>query len=373
MKLLAVIGTRPEVIKLAPLINTLRKKIELKICSTGQHRELVAQALRAFEIKSDWDLDVMSEGQSLNILSSKILSGIDGILKEYTPDWVIVQGDTSSAFCAALAAFHLGIKVAHVEAGLRTQDLKNPFPEEGNRLMISRIADVHFAPTKNAKLSLMNEGIDPKTIIVTGNTVVDSIQLKTSKWNNGEPKYLSNEINGIVSKDNIIFVTCHRRESFGEIILNIAHMIKRLALKHQKFQWVFPLHLNPEVREPLIKVLKNVPNIQLINPLDYEENLFLISKSHLVLTDSGGIQEEAPSFGVPVIIMRSSSERTEGISSGIATLAGQDPKVIEVMVESFLQKVSLQIGSITNPYGDGKASERILNFFLSLHISEFDG
>lgn len=373
MRLLFIIGTRPEAIKLAPLILLLKKHIEVRVCATGQHGEMLIQALEAFEIKLNLNLQVMAEGQSLNILSSKILSGMDSYLKTYRPDWLVVQGDTTSAFCAAFAAFNLGIKVAHVEAGLRTMDIKNPFPEEGNRSMISRISAIHFAPTKNAKLSLINEGIDPRTIIVTGNTVVDSIQLKTSKWIKGVPYHISNELKKIIEKGNIILVTCHRRENLGEIIYNIAIMIKRLANKYQEYQWVFPVHLNPEVREPVIKILENILNVRLIDPVDYEANLFLISKSKLVLTDSGGIQEEAPSFNVPVIIMRSSSERIEGIKAGVAKLAGQDPKKIEVEVESFLQDSHSMTSRIENPYGDGKASERVLNFFLGVDISEFNG
>ena len=372
MKLLVVMGTRPEAIKLAPLIELLKKHIEVRVCSTGQHREMLTQALEAFKIKPDWDLQVISEGQSLNILSSKIFSGMDVVLKEYRPDWVIVQGDTTSALCAALAAFNLNIKVAHVEAGLRTLDLKNPFPEEGNRAMLARVADIHFAPTQNAKMALIKEGVKSTCIIVTGNTIVDSIQLETSKWVNGEPKHISDDLKKTIDKGRIILVTCHRRENFGDIILNIAHMIKRLASKHEEYQWIFPLHFNPEVREPVMKVLKHAPNVLLIDPVDYESSLFLISKSKLVITDSGGIQEEAPSFGVPVVVMRSSSERMEGLKAGFAKLAGQDSKKIEMEVEFYLQS-NLGLSGKGNPYGDGKASERIWNYFLGKVVSEFNG
>jgi UDP-N-acetylglucosamine 2-epimerase (non-hydrolysing) len=372
MKIMIVLGTRPEAIKFAPIIQILKKHLEIIICSTGQHREMLIQALEIFKIKPDINLQVMSENQSLNELSSKVISSIDTFLKNQRPDWVIVQGDTTSALCAGLAAFHLKIKVAHLEAGLRTHDLKNPFPEEGNRAILGRIADIHFAPTQSAKEALIREGINSAQIIVTGNTIVDSIYMVKSKWANDKPKIIPDPIKNLIIQKPLILVTCHRRENFGHVITNISHMIKKLASKYREFQWVLPVHLNPEVRKPIFEILKDIPNIHLIEPVDYETNLFLISKSTLVLTDSGGIQEEAPSFGVPVIVMRSISERMEGVRYGFAILAGQEANKIEMEVHNFL-KNPYKLTSRKNPYGDGAASQRILNYFLGEEISEFNG
>jgi UDP-N-acetylglucosamine 2-epimerase (non-hydrolysing) len=372
MKILVVLGTRPEVIKLASVIQVLKEHMEVIVCATGQHREMLVQALEIFKINPDINLQVMSESQTLNHLSSKIIFSIDATLKNHRPDYVLVQGDTTSAFFAALAAFHLNIKVAHLEAGLRTNNLRNPFPEEANRAMLARIADIHFAPTQKAKLALIKEGINSDQIIVTGNTVVDSILKTTSQWINDKPKIISDPIQKLMKQKPFILVTCHRRENFGDVIVKFAQMIKKLANKYQNYQWIFPVHLNPEVRKPIHEILKGLPNIHLIDPVDYETNLFLISQSTLILTDSGGIQEEAPSFGVPVIVMRSLSERMEGIQSGVAVLAGQDPNRISAEVDNYLmspKKISKKI----NPYGDGKASQRIANYFLGQKISEFNG
>jgi len=372
MKIMIVLGTRPEVIKLAPVIKKLKEHTEVIVCATGQHREMLKQALELFQIKPDIDLEVMLEGQSLNQLGSKILFGMDGVLKEYRPEWLIVQGDTTSAFYAALAAFHLNIKIAHIEAGLRTGDLKNPFPEEANRSMLARITDIHFAPTQTSKKALINEGIDANRVLVTGNTVVDSIQLITSDWINDKPKKISDLIVNIIRKGPVIMVTCHRRESFGDVILNITSMIKTLAEKYNHFQWIFPVHLNPEVRLPVMQTLKNISNVHLIDPVDYEASLFLISQSTLILTDSGGIQEEAPAFSVPVVVMRSKTERNEGVKTGHAKLAGQNPENIQKDVDFYMQHTN-ELKSKNNPYGDGKASERILCQFLGKAFSEFNG
>jgi len=372
MKIMIVLGTRPEVIKLAPVIKKLKEHAEVIVCATGQHREMLKQALELFQIKPDINLELMSEGQSLNQLASKILFGMDAVLKQYQPEWIVVQGDTTSALYAALAAFHLNIKIAHIEAGLRTDDLKNPFPEEANRSMLARIADIHFTPTQKSKNALIKEGIDSGKIYISGNTVVDSIQWITSSWINGKPKKISDSIINIISKGPVILVTCHRRENFGNVILNITSMIKTLAKKYNHYQWIFPVHLNPEVRLPVKKVLQNIPNVHLIDPIDYEASLFLISQSKLVLTDSGGIQEEAPTFGVPVIVMRSKTERNEGIESGFAKLAGQNPENIIKDVDFYIQH-PLELKNKNNPYGDGNASERILSKFLGKAFYEFNG
>ncbi len=372
MKVMIVLGTRPEVIKLAPVIKKLKEHTEVIVCATGQHREMLKQALELFEIKPDINLELMSERQSLNQLASKILFGMDAVLKQYQPEWLVVQGDTTSAFYAALAAFHLNIKIAHIEAGLRTGDLKNPFPEEANRSMLARVTDMHFAPTQTSKKALINEGIDSSRIYVSGNTVVDSIQLITASWINGKPRKIPDSIINIISKGPVILVTCHRRENFGDVISNITFMIKTLAKKYNHYQWIFPVHLNPEVRLPVKNALQNISNVHLIDPIDYEANLFLISQSTLILTDSGGIQEEAPTFGVPVVVMRSKTERNEGIESGYAKLAGQNVENIQKDIDFYMQHLN-ELKSKNNPYGDGNASERILCKFLGKAFSEFNG
>jgi len=372
MKIMIVLGTRPEVIKLAPVIKKLKEHTEVIVCATGQHREMLNQALEVFQIKPEINLELMSEDQSLNQLASKILFNMDAVLKKYQPEWLMVQGDTSSALYSALAAFHLNIKIAHIEAGLRTGDLQNPFPEEANRSMLARIIDLHFAPTQASKNSLVNEGIAPKNICISGNTIVDSIQSVTSCWINGKPKKISDSIVNIMSNGPVILVTCHRRENFGNVILNIATMIKKLAEKYHHHQWIFPVHLNPEVNLPVKKVLQNISNVHLIDPVDYEASLFLISQSTLVLTDSGGIQEEAPTFGVPVVVMRSKTERNEGVESGFARLAGQNPENIIKDVDFYILH-SLELKGKNNPYGDGNASARILCKFLGKDFSEFKG
>lgn len=372
MKIMIVLGTRPEVIKLAPVIKKLKEHAEVIVCATGQHREMLKQALELFQIKPDINLELMSEGQSLNQLASKILFGMDAVLKQYQPEWIVVQGDTTSALYAALAAFHLNIKIAHIEAGLRTGDLKNPFPEEANRSMLARITDIHFAPTQTSKKALMNEGIDSENIYVSGNTVVDSIELIMKGWINGKPKKISDSIINIINKGPVILVTCHRRENFGDVILNITSMIKMLAEKYNHYQWIFPVHLNPEVRLPVKKTLQNISNVHLIDPVDYETSLFLISQSTLILTDSGGIQEEAPTFGVPVVVMRSKTERNEGVKTGHAKLAGQNPENIQKDIHFYMQHLN-ELKSKNNPYGDGNASERILCQFLGKASPEFNG
>ena len=375
MKVMVVMGTRPEVIKLAPVIAALRGKIETIICATGQHREMLQQALDVFSIKPDIYLDTMSPGQSLNILASRLLADLDHVVEKEKPDWVIVQGDTTTALYAGIAAFHRGIKVAHVEAGLRTGNLKSPFPEEANRSMLARIASLHLAPTRSAKLALVAEGVSADLIIVTGNTVVDAIQMAKQSWVNGAPQNLSPAIKKIISEKPLILLTCHRRENFGEALESICEMVKRLCARYPNFQWVFPVHLNPNVRYPVNRILANISNLHLIEPVDYQTSLYLISRSSLVVSDSGGIQEEAPSFGVPVVVMRTHTERKEGVDAGFATLAGQNSISIEVAVSNWLDdsKKMLSIKNKANPYGDGMASQRLCSCLLGKVVGEFNG
>lgn len=375
MKVMVVMGTRPEVIKLASVIDELRGKVELIVCITGQHREMLLQALEVFGIKPDLHLDTMSPGQSLNMLASRLLADLDAVLEKEQPDWVVVQGDTTTALCAGMAAFHRGIKVAHVEAGLRTGDISSPFPEEANRSMLARVATLHLAPTQLAKHSLISEGIPANLIAVTGNTVVDAIKLIKKTWINNEPKNTSFAVRQLVGEKSIVLVTCHRRENFGDTLEAICEMLKRLCARYPNYQWVFPVHLNPNVRGPVNRILANIHNLSLMEPVDYQTSLYLISRSSLILSDSGGIQEEAPSFGTPVVVMRECTERKEGVDAGFATLVGQDPKNIEVAVAAWLDdaKRMLSLKNKPNPYGDGLAAQRVCSHILGKEADAFNG
>jgi len=375
VKVLVALGTRPEVIKLAPVITELiAHNIETVVCATGQHREMLTQALEAFAIRPDFSLDTMSPGQSLNILSSRILAEMDGVLAKEQPDWVLVQGDTTTAFCAGLAAFHRGIRIGHVEAGLRTGDLASPFPEEANRSLLARITSRHFAPTITARDNLLAEGIAGNSIIVTGNTVVDAIvqaQASLAHRNLNLPESTKT----LLANKPLVLVTCHRRENFGEVLQGICQMLSRLCSRYTDYQWVFPVHLNPAVREPVMQILSNIPNLTLLDPVDYYTSLYLISRSALVVSDSGGIQEEAPSFGVPVVVMRSHTERMEGVNAGFATLAGQASEYIEQSVSAWLNHPErrLYLKDRSNPYGDGLASKRIAACLLDEPFEVFNG
>lgn len=375
MKVLAVVGTRPEAIKMAPVIFELRRKVQTLVCITGQHRDMLTQALGVFAISPDIVLESMSPGQSLNMLASRLLAGMDNVLDKEHPDWVLAQGDTTSAFCASLAAFQKQIRVGHVEAGLRTGDLRSPFPEEGNRNLIARIASVHFAPTRAARDALLREGISESNITITGNTIVDSIELIRAEWQRGVRPEVPENILRLIETKPIILVTCHRRENFGKVLEGICDMLKSLAARYPDFQWIFPVHLNPNVRGPVHQILDGVANISLIEPVDYRTSLYLISRSTLIISDSGGIQEEAPSFAVPVVVMRELTERLEGVKAGFATLAGQSPAAIEKAATVWLDEGARQadLKDRPNPYGDGRASQRIVARLLGQLVEEFHG
>lgn len=373
MKVMVVVGTRPEVIKMAPVIAALRTRVDVIVCATGQHREMLAQALKSFDITPDVSLDTMSPGQSLNILSARLLVALDEILVQIQPDWVLVQGDTTSAFCAGWAAFHRGIRIAHVEAGLRTGDLTSPFPEEANRSLLARIATRHFAPTALARQKLLREGIDVENIVVTGNTVVDAILQVQRSWENGALQQTWRE--KIEAKHPLILITCHRRENFGEILIGICKVLRGLCQRYGGYHWIFPVHLNPLVREPVLRELEGIANLELIEPVDYHTSLHLISQSVLVVSDSGGMQEEAPSFGVPVVVMRSHTERIEGINAGFAILAGQTAEGIEAAICSWLDNPERRyaLKNQSNPYGDGVASQRIAASLLGEPFEAYHG
>ena len=375
MKVLVLMGTRPEVIKLAPVVRLLEREMETVVCATGQHREMLQQALDVFGLVPSRSFEAMAPGRSLNILTSRLMAELDEVLETEKPDWVLVQGDTTSAFCGALAAFHRNIRIGHVEAGLRTGDLTSPFPEEANRTLLGRIATAHFAPTSAAESNLLREGVSPKSVVVTGNTVVDAIELVRAGWTDGVPDQLPEAIRSIAVGGKIALITCHRRENFGEVMRGFCRTIGRLCRDYPDTRWIFPVHLNPNAREPVIAMLGGIPNLSLVEPVDYQTSLYLLSRSELALTDSGGIQEEAPTFGVPVVVMRTHTERGEGVKAGFATLAGQDERAIEQAVRAWLDDPDRRksLREARNPYGDGRASERIAAFLVGRPVDEFRG
>lgn len=362
-----IFGTRPEAIKMAPLYWNFKKRSEIfdtRVCVTAQHRQMLDQVLNFFDVKPDYDLDLMKENQTLFDITSNSLKSLERVLKDFNPDLILVQGDTTTAFTGALAAFYNKIKVAHIEAGLRSGQKYSPYPEEMNRILVGHIADYHFAPTDVAKINLYNEGIK-EHVWVVGNTVIDALFLgletieKNEAMKDRVEKYFKKFLK---EQDKVILVTGHRRESFGEGFEKICNALKEIALKRQDVKIVYPVHLNPNVREPVNRILKGIENIILMEPLEYPYLIWLMSKSFIVLTDSGGIQEEAPSLGKPVLVMRNVTERIEGINAGTAKLVGTDPKkIVHETLFLFENKEEYErIAKIVNPYGDGKASEKIL-------------
>jgi UDP-N-acetylglucosamine 2-epimerase (non-hydrolysing) len=363
-RLMVVLGTRPEVIKLAPVIAALRARPEAfqtVVCSTGQHREMLEQSLTAMSLQPDIRLDVMQEGQDLSGLTTRLLTTLRGAIAEARPDRVIVQGDTTTAFAAALAAYYEKIPVAHVESGLRSNNRYSPFPEEFNRRAISVIADLHFAPTKAAADVLISEGIAGGSVHVTGNTVVDALEAVKGMMGRSEWRArISANIRAIVEQPSpVIIVSCHRRESFGDDLKAICRAVSRLAQDFPASRIVFPVHPNPAVREPVSDHLGAVSNVNLLQPLSYPDFLFLLAHAKLALTDSGGIQEEAPSFGVPVLVLRRHTERTEAVAAGLAVLVGPDEDAIVRHAHAFLRG-DASIPSTANPFGDGRAANRIV-------------
>jgi UDP-N-acetylglucosamine 2-epimerase (non-hydrolysing) len=362
-KILFIFGTRPEAIKMAPLIKEFQKhqgEFEIHICVTAQHRQMLDQVLEVFDIRPDYDLDLMEEGQSLLQLTARVFSGLEKVFSEVKPDWVLVQGDTSTVMAASVAAFYAGIKVGHVEAGLRSHDRYAPFPEEINRRIASVTADLHFAPTETARRSLLAEGIDAKTIHVTGNTVIDALLMIRDKVRQ-EPPEIASTMTARIGNRRMILITGHRRESFGEGFEQICLGLKDIAEKHQDVIIVYPVHLNPNVREPVQRILNGKNNILLIEPLTYTDFVWMMDRSYLILTDSGGVQEEAPSLGKPILVMREVTERPEGIEAGTARLVGTDRMKIFQETNRLLtdQSEYNKMAQAINPYGDGKASGRI--------------
>lgn len=372
-KVLLVFGTRPEAIKMAPLVKEFEKQknIEIKVCVTAQHREMLDQVLSVFEIEPDYDLNIMRKGQDLFDITSNVLQSIKNVLSDFTPDMVLVHGDTTTTFAASLAAFYKKIKVGHVEAGLRTYNMYSPWPEEANRQVTSVLADYHFAPTAISKKNLIEEGKNSKNIIVTGNTVIDALFWTLGKIKNNKElkKRIVEEINSQYKIDEtrkIILVTGHRRENFGQGFVNICKSIKTLAVKNPDIDIVYPVHLNPNVQNPVNQILSDTPNVHLVKPLGYESFIYLMSQSQIIVTDSGGVQEEAPSLGKPVLVMRETTERPEAVEAGTVKMVGTDPEKIISQAQKLIEdkEVYSQMAQAHNPYGDGKACQRIVEFVI---------
>ena len=368
IKVIVVFGTRPEAIKLAPVVQALRARpnqFEIVECATSQHREMLDQVLPVFDLHPDYDLDVMSPGQSLSGVAARVLERFDPVLAKEQPDWVLVQGDTTTVMAAGLAAFYRHVKVGHVEAGLRSGDRDNPYPEEINRRIADVVADLHFAPTEGARQCLQNEGTPAWRITVTGNTVIDALMMIAVQPYDPPPGPLQTILQ---SSRRIILVTAHRRESFGEPMRNIFMALRDLAKRFEDSATiVYPVHLNPQVSHLAHDCLEGVENIVLLPPLDYVTFVHLMQRADLILTDSGGIQEEAPSLGKPVLVMREVTERPEGIAAGTAQLVGTDREVIVTTAANLLSDPAsyARMAHAKNPYGDGKASQRICDAILA--------
>lgn len=377
MKVLSVFGTRPEAIKMAPLVKALETDafFNAKVAVTAQHREMLDQVLDLFEITPDYDLNLMKPGQDLYDITSKVLLGLRDVLKEFQPDLVLVHGDTATTFAASLAAFYQQIPVGHVEAGLRTGNLYSPWPEEANRLLTGRLAHWHFSPTERNLNALVVEQILPERIIVTGNTVIDALQLVVQKI--AESPDLQKEIllslqeAGLkvdVTNKRYVLVTGHRRENFGEGFESICSALSNLAKNNPDTHFIYPVHLNPNVQAPVKRLLGGLDNVHLIEPLAYEPFVFLMQHAYLVLTDSGGVQEEAPGLGKPVLVMRDTTERPEAVEAGTVLLVGTNAELITTEVQRLLDDENMykQMSRAHNPYGDGQASQRILNFLKNI-------
>ncbi len=370
---LIVFGTRPEAIKMAPLAKAFLKHtdtFETKVCITAQHREMLDQVLSFFEITPDYDLDLMKPNQNLYTLTASIIENLKPVLEEFKPDYVFVHGDTTTTMATSLAAFYSGAKVCHVEAGLRTFDMQSPFPEEMNRCVTGVVSDIHFAPTETSKGNLLKENKSENSILVTGNTVIDALQFSVDKVTSSD--FSDQEIEGVKTLLNpekrTILVTGHRRENHGQGFIEICEALKTLANEYPDTQIVYPVHLNPNVQKPVYKLLGDIDNIKLIAPLSYPAFVWLMNRSYLIITDSGGVQEEAPSLGKPVLVMRNTTERPEAVDAGTVVLVGTDKDKILTEARVLLQDEASykEMSRLHNPYGDGKACERIVNYIANL-------
>lgn len=380
-KIMLVFGTRPEAIKMAPLVKEFQKhpdEFKTIVCVTGQHREMLDQVLDIFDITPNYDLNIMKQGQDLYDVTARVLTGMRDVLKDVQPDVVLVHGDTTTSTSAALAAFYQHVPVGHVEAGLRTHNIYSPWPEEMNRQLTGRMTSFNFSPTQLSRQNLINEGVDDHKIVVTGNTVIDALYMVVDKIKRDES--LKNELaetlqnmgynsNRLVDNKKMVLITGHRRENFGDGFISICKAIKTLTENYPDVDFVYPMHLNPNVRKPIHEVfgndLSNLGNLFFIEPLEYLSFVFLMEKATIILTDSGGIQEEAPGLGKPVLVMRDTTERPEALDAGTVKLVGTDYDMIVENVSALLSDISVydQMSKAVNPYGDGKASERIVSMF----------
>ncbi|HUG34991.1 MAG TPA: UDP-N-acetylglucosamine 2-epimerase (non-hydrolyzing) [Anaerolineales bacterium] len=366
MKILTVFGTRPEAIKMAPVVRLLRQApgVEARTCVTAQHRQMLDQALELFNIEPEYDLDLMHDGQSLAQISAGVFTLLDPVLEEFKPDWVLAVGDTTTVVTTSLLAFYRRIKFGHIEAGLRTHDKWRPFPEEINRRIATVTADLHFAPTEWSKGNLLHEGVPPDRIHVTGNTVIDALQFVSGQDPPQEVHELLEKLD-VRGNKRLVLVTAHRRENFGKPFENICHALKEIAVRGD-IEIVYPVHLNPNVQEPVNRILKDVEHITLLPPLDYLPLVHVMKQAKLILTDSGGIQEEAPSFGIPVLVLRETTERPEGVAAGTLKIVGTEASRILDEANLLLDDPIAyeEMAKAANPYGDGHAAERIVDALL---------
>ena len=369
-KILLIFGTRPEAIKMAPLVHEFQKYIdsfETKVCVTAQHREMLDQVLDFFDIKPNYDLNLMKPGQNLYELTSTIINSLKPILEEFKPDFVFVHGDTTTTMAGSIASFYSGAKVCHVEAGLRTYNKLSPFPEEINRQITARICDYHFAPTQTSKKNLMKENIFERSILVTGNTVIDAL-LKSVQKVNENPSKLIQDLSVKIGAKEVVLVTGHRRENHGHGFERICNALKRIAEDNNERLIIYPVHLNPKVQEPVNRILSQLSNVILIDPLAYQDFIWLMNRSKIIITDSGGVQEEAPSLGKPVLVMRDTTERPEAVDAGTVLLVGANEDLIVSKAFDLLKNESnfLKMSKLHNPYGDGLASRRIVEFIKNI-------
>ena len=372
LKTLCVFGTRPEAIKMAPLVVALQKdeRFDSKVCVTGQHRQMLDQVLDLFGLVPDFDLNIMKPGQDLTDVTSSILLGLREVLGSFRPDVVLVHGDTATTFAASVAAYYQQIPVAHVEAGLRTGNIYSPWPEEGNRKLTGVIAKLHFAPTETSQSNLLREGVEPEDIVVTGNTVIDALLQVVAKLDSDAKLQteFASRFAFLAPERKVVLVTGHRRESFGGGFERICQALAATATRFPEVDIVYPVHLNPNVREPVNRLLAGIDNVHLIEPLDYLPFVYLMNRSYLILTDSGGIQEEAPSLGKPVLVMRDTTERPEAVQAGTVKLVGTDVAAITDAIATLITDDAeyRQMSFAHNPYGDGRACQRILESLSQL-------
>ena len=364
IKVYTVLGTRPEAIKMAPLIYELKSRpsIDCKVCVTAQHREMLDMVMNLFELKPDFDLNIMTERQTLAGITTKALTGLEEVFRQEKPDLVLVHGDTSTTFAGSLAAYYNQIKVGHVEAGLRTYDKYFPFPEEMNRRLTGAIADLHFSPTKNNRANLINEGINPDSIFVTGNTVIDAFKTTIKR----DFSFAGTPLEGIDMDKRFILMTAHRRENLGQPLENICKAVARLVRDFPDIEVIYPVHLNPAVRETANAILGNIPRVHLVEPLDVDVLHNAMAKAYLILTDSGGLQEEAPALGKPVLVLRGETERPEAAEAGTVKIAGTEEDIIYSLASQLLtdEEEYHKMSVAVNPYGDGNASRRITDAIL---------